>query len=79
MTSCTRIFRPRVGSESSYDQADASIKGFYGQSYEDADTMDSAVCEQGLGCAYPVIMPLVFFISAADPRSTSTLEHMLKT
>ncbi|ORX35652.1 Six-hairpin glycosidase-like protein [Kockovaella imperatae] len=44
-------------------------KGHFGQSYEDLDALDSAV----------LIMPLVFFISAADPRFTSTLETILKT
>ncbi|ORY26126.1 Six-hairpin glycosidase-like protein [Naematelia encephala] len=44
-------------------------RGFYAQSYEDLDSLDSAV----------LIMPLVFFMSAADPRFTSTLEQILKT
>ena len=44
-------------------------KQFYAQSYEDLDAVDSAV----------LIMPLVFFTSAADPRFTSTLETILKT
>ncbi|WWC89044.1 uncharacterized protein L201_003962 [Kwoniella dendrophila CBS 6074] len=44
-------------------------KGFFSQSYEDKESLDSAV----------LIMPLVFFMSAADPRFTSTLEHILKT
>ncbi|KAI5453257.1 hypothetical protein NCC49_006280 [Naganishia albida] len=44
-------------------------KGFYCQSYEDKDVLDSAV----------LIMPLVFFTSAADPRFESTLNHILKT
>lgn len=52
------------------DFADVSAeKGYYAQSYEDLDTIDSAV----------LIMPLVFFISAADPRFTSTLDNILKT
>ncbi|GFZ46845.1 Uncharacterized protein JCM24511_04065 [Saitozyma sp. JCM 24511] len=42
---------------------------FFSQSYEARDTLDSAV----------LIMPLVFFMSAADPRFVSTLEHILKT
>ncbi|RXK39893.1 glycosyl hydrolase [Tremella mesenterica] len=42
--------------------------GAFIQSYEDTETLDSAV----------LIMPLVFFISAADPRFTSTLENILK-
>lgn len=44
-------------------------KRFFSQSYEDKDALDSAV----------LIMPLVFFISAADPRFTSTLDTILKT
>ncbi|WVQ99695.1 hypothetical protein IAU59_006836 [Kwoniella sp. CBS 9459] len=44
-------------------------KGFFSQSYEDKDSLDSAV----------LIMPLVFFMSAADPRFTRTLENILKT
>ncbi|KAL7422744.1 hypothetical protein Q5752_002036 [Cryptotrichosporon argae] len=41
----------------------------FSQSYEDKDILDSAV----------LIMPLVFFMSAADPRFISTLENILKT
>lgn len=55
-----------------YDMNDADFsneKRFYSQSYEDKDALDSAV----------LIMPLVFFMSAADPRFISTLEHILKT
>ncbi|KAJ9111737.1 hypothetical protein QFC19_001098 [Naganishia cerealis] len=44
-------------------------KGFYCQSYEDKEVLDSAI----------LIMPLVFFTSAADPRFESTLKHILKT
>ncbi|GHJ87775.1 hypothetical protein NliqN6_4177 [Naganishia liquefaciens] len=44
-------------------------KGFYCQSYENTEVLDSAV----------LIMPLVFFTSAADPRFESTLLHILKT
>ncbi|KAJ9121770.1 hypothetical protein QFC22_002392 [Naganishia vaughanmartiniae] len=44
-------------------------KGFYCQSYEDKEVLDSAV----------LIMPLVFFTSAADPRFESTLKQILKT
>jgi hypothetical protein len=44
-------------------------KKHYSQSYEDKDALDSAV----------LIMPLVFFMSAADPRFTSTLDTILKT
>ncbi|CAK9781214.1 unnamed protein product [Cutaneotrichosporon oleaginosum] len=43
--------------------------GIYGQSYEENDILDSAV----------LVMPLVFFTSAADPRFTSTLDQILKT
>ncbi|WWD17022.1 hypothetical protein CI109_101458 [Kwoniella shandongensis] len=44
-------------------------KGYFSQSYEDKDSIDSAV----------LIMPLVFFTSAADPRFTRTLDNILKT
>lgn len=44
-------------------------EGFFCQSYEDQDILDSAV----------LIMPLVFFTSAADPRFTSTLDRILRT
>ncbi|OWZ60879.1 hypothetical protein AYX14_06858 [Cryptococcus neoformans] len=44
-------------------------KQIFAQSYEDLNTLDSAV----------LIMPLVFFISAADPRFTNTLDAILKT
>jgi len=44
-------------------------KKHFSQSYEDKDALDSAV----------LIMPLVFFMSAADPRFTSTLDTILKT
>ena len=44
-------------------------KGFFSQSYDEKETLDSAV----------LIMPLVFFMSAADPRFTSTLENILRT
>jgi len=44
-------------------------KGFYSQSYEEPDAIDSAV----------LIMPLVFFMNAADPRFLSTLDNILKT
>ncbi|WVR06789.1 hypothetical protein IAU60_003824 [Kwoniella sp. DSM 27419] len=44
-------------------------KGFYSQSYEDKESLDSAV----------LIMPLVFFMSAADPRFTRTLDNIMKT
>lgn len=93
--------------------------GFYGQSYEENDILDSAVCEyERRECAArarelyehrehrghrwralhglepplpavstlpsqtpltPVVMPLVFFTSAADPRFTRTLDQILKT
>ncbi|PPQ84184.1 hypothetical protein CVT26_015254 [Gymnopilus dilepis] len=41
----------------------------FGQSYEDVDVLDSAV----------LIMPLVFFLHASDPRFMSTLKQILKT
>jgi GH15 family glucan-1,4-alpha-glucosidase len=44
-------------------------KKFYAQSYENLEVMDSAV----------LIMPLVFFTSAADERFKSTLDQILKT
>jgi GH15 family glucan-1,4-alpha-glucosidase len=48
---------------------DSDEKKHFSQSYEDKDALDSAV----------LIMPLVFFMSAADPRFTSTLDTILKT
>jgi len=42
---------------------------YFGQSYEDTDVVDSAV----------LIMPLVFFMHASDPRFRSTLKQILKT
>ncbi|KAH7104992.1 Six-hairpin glycosidase [Auriculariales sp. MPI-PUGE-AT-0066] len=42
-------------------------EGFYGQSFETNDVLDSAVC----------IMPLVFFASATDDRFISTLDKIL--
>ncbi|KAF8184216.1 glycoside hydrolase family 15 protein [Pholiota molesta] len=42
---------------------------FFGQSYEDNDVLDSAV----------LIMPLVFFMHASDPRFVSTLNQIMKT
>ncbi|KAL0565858.1 hypothetical protein V5O48_016160 [Marasmius crinis-equi] len=42
---------------------------YFGQSYDENDTLDSAV----------LIMPLVFFMQASDPRFTSTLKHILKS
>ncbi|TDL30070.1 glycoside hydrolase family 15 protein [Rickenella mellea] len=44
-------------------------KKFFCQSFEDKDILDSAV----------VIMPLVFFLPASDPRFLSTLKQILKT
>ncbi|KDQ51558.1 glycoside hydrolase family 15 protein [Jaapia argillacea MUCL 33604] len=44
-------------------------KQFFAQSYEDLDVLDSAV----------LIMPLVFFSPASDPRFVSTLKQILKT
>lgn len=42
---------------------------YFGQSYEETDVLDSAV----------LIMPLVFFMHASDPRFGSTLKQILKT
>ncbi|KAF9476199.1 glycoside hydrolase family 15 protein [Pholiota conissans] len=42
---------------------------WFGQSYEDNDVLDSAV----------LIMPLVFFMHASDPRFVSTLNQIMKT
>lgn len=42
---------------------------YFGQSYEDKDVLDSAV----------LIMPLVFFMQASDPRFVNTLKQILKT
>lgn len=42
---------------------------FFGQSYEEKEVLDSAV----------LIMPLVFFMQASDPRFRSTLKAILKT
>jgi len=42
---------------------------FFGQSYEEKDVLDAAV----------LIMPLVFFMQASDPRFVSTLNQILKT
>ncbi|PPQ68532.1 hypothetical protein CVT25_005454 [Psilocybe cyanescens] len=42
---------------------------YFGQSYEDKDVLDSAV----------LIMPLVFFLHASDPRFMSTLKQIMKT
>ncbi|EIN12133.1 glycoside hydrolase family 15 protein [Punctularia strigosozonata HHB-11173 SS5] len=42
---------------------------YFGQSYEQSDVLDSSV----------LIMPLVFFSSAPDPRFISTLHQILKT
>ncbi|KXN85060.1 hypothetical protein AN958_11733 [Leucoagaricus sp. SymC.cos] len=42
---------------------------FFGQSYEETDVLDSAV----------LIMPLVLFMQASDPRFVSTLKQILKT
>ncbi|THU90642.1 glycoside hydrolase family 15 protein [Dendrothele bispora CBS 962.96] len=41
----------------------------FGQSYEENDVMDSAI----------LIMPLVFFMQASDPRFMSTLHRVLRT
>ncbi|TFK17637.1 Six-hairpin glycosidase [Coprinopsis marcescibilis] len=42
---------------------------FFGQSYEETDIVDAAV----------LIMPLVFFMQASDPRFVSTLKRIMKT
>ncbi|KAF9522293.1 glycoside hydrolase family 15 protein [Crepidotus variabilis] len=42
---------------------------FFGQCYEDTEVVDSAV----------LIMPLVFFIQASDPRFTGTLNRILRS
>ncbi|KAF8148253.1 glycoside hydrolase family 15 protein [Crassisporium funariophilum] len=42
---------------------------FFGQSYEDTDVLDAAV----------LIMPLVFFMHASDPRFVSTLKRIMKS
>lgn len=44
-------------------------KGFFAQSYEDLDVLDSAV----------LIMPLVFFMTPSDPRFIGTLKWILKS
>ncbi|KAI9512361.1 glycoside hydrolase family 15 protein [Russula earlei] len=44
-------------------------KKFFAQSYDDIDVLDSAV----------LIMPLVFFSTASDPRFRSTLDAILKS
>ncbi|KAK7448045.1 hypothetical protein VKT23_013802 [Stygiomarasmius scandens] len=41
----------------------------FGQSYEENDVMDSAI----------LIMPLVFFMQASDPRFMNTLKRILRT
>ncbi|TFK68879.1 glycoside hydrolase family 15 protein [Pluteus cervinus] len=42
---------------------------YFGQSFEETDVLDSAV----------LIMPLVFFMQASDPRFISTLRQILKS
>ncbi|KAL5519704.1 hypothetical protein ACEPAG_1364 [Sanghuangporus baumii] len=44
-------------------------EGFFSQSYEDKDTLDSAI----------LIMPLVFFCAASEDRFISTMSRILKT
>jgi len=41
----------------------------FGQSYEDTDVLDSSI----------MIMPLVFFMNAGDPRFLNTLKRVLKS
>jgi GH15 family glucan-1,4-alpha-glucosidase len=43
--------------------------GYFSQSYEDKDVVDSAV----------LVMPLVFFLPASEPRFVSTLRQILKS
>jgi len=44
-------------------------KQIFGQSYEETDVLDSSV----------MIMPLVFFMNASDPRFLNTLKQVLKS
>ncbi|KAH8078405.1 glycoside hydrolase family 15 protein [Cristinia sonorae] len=44
-------------------------KGYFGQSYEETDVLDSSL----------MIMPLVFFSTSADPRFLGTLKAILKS
>ncbi|KAL4244526.1 Glycoside hydrolase family 15 protein [Abortiporus biennis] len=44
-------------------------KGFFGQSYEETEVLDSSL----------MIMPLVFFSTPSDPRFLSTLKQILHT
>ncbi|KAF8323514.1 Six-hairpin glycosidase, partial [Cantharellus anzutake] len=46
-----------------------SEKGFFSQSYEDRDVLDSAM----------LVMPLVFFCSASEPRFLSTLQAIMRS
>jgi GH15 family glucan-1,4-alpha-glucosidase len=89
-TRFTRRSRRKDGSESVFRcclgtcSCRSREKGFFSQSYEERETLDSAVrkCNNGgprHNADMLVIMPLVFFMSAADPRFTSTLENILKT
>jgi GH15 family glucan-1,4-alpha-glucosidase len=43
-------------------------KGYYAQSYDELEVLDSAV----------LIMPLVFFCPASDPRFLSTLKQIMR-
>lgn len=43
-------------------------KGYYAQSYDEPEVLDSAV----------LIMPLVFFCPASDPRFLSTLQQIMR-
>jgi len=43
-------------------------KGYYAQSYDELEVLDSAV----------LIMPLVFFCPASDPRFLSTLQQIMR-
>jgi len=51
------------------NQAWNAEKKQFGQSFEESDVLDSAV----------LIMPLVFFMQASDPRFMSTLEMIMKS
>ncbi|KAI0067863.1 glycoside hydrolase family 15 protein [Artomyces pyxidatus] len=51
------------------NQAWNADKKFFGQSYDETHILDSAV----------LIMPLVFFITASDPRFLSTLNAIMKS
>ncbi|CAD6573528.1 MAG: hypothetical protein TREMPRED_000852 [Tremellales sp. Tagirdzhanova-0007] len=66
---CPNLNHWRETRDKLYEDIMTKAWKFFCQSYEDKDALDSAV----------LIMPLVFFLSAADPRFTETLENILKT